>query len=999
MSTQLASPAIPGHGEDTLSKAAGGVATSPGFEASDVSDSIGTNQNGGASQPAPSNRLSISRLSRPSAIQNVKDKEPKPLSKPPPGSSPSNVSLDPLSNQIYLRTNSNTEPTIAQRLLHSARADSPTRDSLQRQSIDSQGKALNASLEVTRDRRKGSSFLSRLAIRGAWKKDDDMHDSDSELGDLRTDGSIARALTTVGGAGGGYIPLHKEPPRYIRVKPHNKRCRDFSHLFLAQELLGARRTSEDEHRSREPATAVGSKILKSGDAIWAAEFSLDGHYLAVAGKDQTVRVFSVISTPEERKAYEEEEESRGRGDGEKLSAPVFRSKPAREFEGHTGEVLALSWSKNNFLLSSSMDKTVRLWHMSRPECLCTFKHNDLVTSIAFHPTDDRFFLAGSLDSQLRLWSIPDKAVAFSAAASEFITAVAFSPDGKTAICGLLSGLCLFYQTEGLEFQSQIHVRSSRGKNAKGSKITGIETALLASEDGKMDVKVLISSNDSRVRIYNLRTKMLEIKFRGLENQSSQIHARFSDDGAYVISGSEDRQAYVWSTTNTENDVKDKQPYECFDAHPEVVTTASMAPIKTRQLLSASGDPIYDLCNPPPVMLLSLDERNTSQSKLSEGGQTESAVSLKKPEESPAYVERSKHLDGNIIITTDRTGTIKVFRQDCAYTKRQQSSWETGSRFSGRLAGIGRSGSIATRTSTGSRAQSRRGSLNLGAGPQQTQPTSDRIMSWRQDVEGRASTSMTTSRSERSLSPMKSLKTPLNLSAANVASEARKLPYTSSLASRANKPTSPASSIHTERSSLRANKDKDYHGSTIPPTPSFSLVSVSESGQTDDKGESSFWNLSRWKPNIPGLKNSLSATSPLGAANGNGTGNISSNGNQNPRSGDKISSWRNLAVSDVRRLKHDEDVNRLRSVGPTPMSRPRFSESDSLGGSIEEGADVLDEVMSAKKRADSGVAEVSAGSTDGSDTVTCRGCGGHKMTTKQVTKGKTLLQCQNCGTTS
>lgn len=36
-----------------------------------------------------------------------------------------------------------------------------------------------------------------------------------------------------------------------------------------------------------------------------------------------------------------------------------------------------------------MDKTVRLWHVSRSECLCAFQHLDFVTSIAFHPKDDR----------------------------------------------------------------------------------------------------------------------------------------------------------------------------------------------------------------------------------------------------------------------------------------------------------------------------------------------------------------------------------------------------------------------------------------------------------------------------------------------------------------------------------------------------------------------------------------------------------------------------------
>lgn len=91
------------------------------------------------------------------------------------------------------------------------------------------------------------------------------------------------------------------------------------------------------------------------------------------------------------------------------SAP-FCPKPFCVYSGHTSDLLDVSWSKNYFLLSSSMDKTVRLWHISRGECLCCFQHIDFVTAIVFHPRDDRYFLSGSLDGKLRLWNIPDKKV-------------------------------------------------------------------------------------------------------------------------------------------------------------------------------------------------------------------------------------------------------------------------------------------------------------------------------------------------------------------------------------------------------------------------------------------------------------------------------------------------------------------------------------------------------------------------------------------------------------
>ena len=97
------------------------------------------------------------------------------------------------------------------------------------------------------------------------------------------------------------------------------------------------------------------------------------------------------------------------------------------------------------------------------------------------------------------------------------------------MAGCLTGLCLFYETEGLKYQTQIHVRSAHGKNAKGSKVTGIKAINYPPDDANGEVKLLITSNDSRVRVYNLRDKGLEIKLRGNENSCSQIHASFSDD--------------------------------------------------------------------------------------------------------------------------------------------------------------------------------------------------------------------------------------------------------------------------------------------------------------------------------------------------------------------------------------------------------------------------------------------------------------------------------------
>ena len=532
----------------------------------------------------------------------------------------------------------------------------------------------------------------------------------------------------------GFIPRFPAPPRYIKVRGYNTKEKDFDRVFLAQFLNGdntTKRKKSDDSKSGPVPTTTPVTVAGNTSAIWAMEFSKDGKFLAAAGQDRKVRVWAVIANEDERRTHEKQEEAASAGDGHtRLSAPVFKTDLIREYSEHDSSVLDVSWSKNNFLLSSSMDKTVRLWHVTRQECLCVFKHSDFVTSIQFHPRDDRFFLAGSLDSKVRLWSIPDKNVAYFAQVPNMVTAVAFTPDGKHVIAGCYDGLCLVYETSDLKLSAQIHVRSARGKNAKGSKITGIEAVTLPKDDPEGQVKLLITSNDSRIRVYNFKDRQLEAKFRGNENTCSQIHATFSDDGRYVVCGSEDKKVYIWPMHTMEKD-QEKRPMYVFEAHSAIVTTAILAPTKTRQLLAQSGDPIYDLVNPPPVTLVdptdSVDSSKApSQSGRSAPGRTDS---FEKKSDLPKKPE-GLHLDGNIIVTADYNGSIKVFRQDEAFEKRHQLSWDTQSNFSKKI--LGRSASVATRTSAGS--SNRRNSLSRNSViTSKYNPSNDRIINWRNSI--------------------------------------------------------------------------------------------------------------------------------------------------------------------------------------------------------------------------------------------------------------------------
>lgn len=357
---------------------------------------------------------------------------------------------------------------------------------------------------------------------------------------------------------------------------------EFNNLKLVQDLSG-------EHTG----------------AVWTMKFSYCGRLLATVGQDHVLRIWvlkdsfeyfndmrqkynaeaRISPTPSQEsltshQSGEDTERQVNVGEQELLEdvPKIFADKPFCNYVGHTADLLDVSWSKNYFILSSSMDKTVRLWHISRKECLCCFQHIDFVTAIAFHPRDDRYFLSGSLDGKLRLWNIPDKKVALwneLDGQTKLITAASFCQNGKFAVVGTYDGRCIFYTTEQLKYYTQIHVRSTRGKNAKGRKISGIEP--MPGED-----KILVTSNDSRIRLYDLRDLSLSCKYKGYANLSSQIRASFSHDGKYIVSGSENQYVYLWKTHHDfakfSSVRKDRNDFwEGIKAHNAVVTSAVFAP--------------------------------------------------------------------------------------------------------------------------------------------------------------------------------------------------------------------------------------------------------------------------------------------------------------------------------------------------------------------------------------------------------------------------------------
>ena len=130
----------------------------------------------------------------------------------------------------------------------------------------------------------------------------------------------------------------------------------------------------------------------------------------------------------------------GRASGRRgLATVMIDPIPTQIWEAHRGDVVALSWSRNDFLLSASLDKSVRLWHTTQKNCLHCFHHAETVTSVDFHPLLEHFFLSGCFDKKIRVWNIRDGRVQEWQQAPDLVTAAKFSLDGQMIVAGLYMG--------------------------------------------------------------------------------------------------------------------------------------------------------------------------------------------------------------------------------------------------------------------------------------------------------------------------------------------------------------------------------------------------------------------------------------------------------------------------------------------------------------------------------------------------------------------------------
>lgn len=208
----------------------------------------------------------------------------------------------------------------------------------------------------------------------------------------------------------------------------NKRKERSSRSVVSEESKPAAKTPKIKVLQKKKkrcleltAPYLGQEIGAHKGPIWTMKFSPDGQYLASGGEDGVVRVWRVraVDANSSLCLTAEEKYVCGKLNERKLMSfkrkhpihasvifpdKIFRieESPIQEFRGHYSDVLDLAWSNSNVsrlvrkfyqilsakfglnltcsllqsILSSSKDKTVRLWQLGCNDCLNVFNHNN-----------------------------------------------------------------------------------------------------------------------------------------------------------------------------------------------------------------------------------------------------------------------------------------------------------------------------------------------------------------------------------------------------------------------------------------------------------------------------------------------------------------------------------------------------------------------------------------------------------------------------------------------
>jgi WD40 repeat protein len=141
--------------------------------------------------------------------------------------------------------------------------------------------------------------------------------------------------------------------------------------------------------------------------------------------------------------------------------------------------------------------------------------------------------------------------------NDYISCVSYFPSGDRIIAGSFSGNVSIYRCfPRIEY---LYSFDAKMRKYEGRKVTSIE--FMSNE------KILVTTNDSRIRMLNVFDGRLIQKFKGFQNEKSLLKASYFEMGECVVCPSDTKYVYVWDRDSN---------YEYFKPYSEKTSLSIFA---------------------------------------------------------------------------------------------------------------------------------------------------------------------------------------------------------------------------------------------------------------------------------------------------------------------------------------------------------------------------------------------------------------------------------------
>lgn len=244
------------------------------------------------------------------------------------------------------------------------------------------------------------------------------------------------------------------------------------------------------------------------DIVTSVSFSPDNQLLASASADAYAKLWT--------------------RDGKLLRTFAGCDKPSPSCQGHTDWIRSVSFSPDSqTLVTTSDDKTVKLWNRNGQLIKTLNGHQDKVVSAQFSP-DGQLLATASQDKTIKLWKLDGTPVRTLEGHTDWISSVSFSPNGQTLASSGFDSTVRLWSVDGSLLKTLAsHTNWVRGTNF--------------SPDGRL---VASASQDGTVKLWSTDGQLLKT----LSHSGPVYSVGFSPDSKRLISASNDKSIRLWRTT-------------------------------------------------------------------------------------------------------------------------------------------------------------------------------------------------------------------------------------------------------------------------------------------------------------------------------------------------------------------------------------------------------------------------------------------------------------------